>query len=303
MIIADVGDRLRHAREHRGMSLRDASRRTRLSVAVLQAIERNDFASLPGGMFRKAYVRTLAGEVGLDPNEIAADYAARFEPPIESVIQDRHLGPQQKLIEQLAPSPRRSLVTLAVLAAPAAVWLMLQPGPVGPTVALEDAASELVAASIPRGASMTDAADRPRDAALTPIAAHAADVPLRIELAATGWCWVAAETDGERVLYRLLQPGEHVVLEAQRLISLRLGDAGSVTVSINDGARRSPGRLGEVVELEVTPGNVEGLREVAVETASELSGRDATFAPARRALPMTRAAPPVWRRARGCRPC
>ena len=64
---------------------------------------------------------------------------------------------------------------------------------------------------------------------------------------------VAAESDGERVIYRLLSPGERVMLEGERVIALRLGNAGSVTLSINDGPRRSPGRDGQVVELELTP--------------------------------------------------
>jgi hypothetical protein len=87
-------------------------------------------------------------------------------------------------------------------------------------------------------------------------------------MAASDWCWVAAESDGERVLYRLLEPGEHVVLEGERRIALRLGNAGSVTVSINDGPSRSPGVNGQVVELELTPDNVEAFREGAVESGS-----------------------------------
>jgi cytoskeleton protein RodZ len=268
IVTGDIGGRLRRAREQRGMSLHDAARRTKLSIYLVQAIERNDFAGLPGGMFRKAYVRTLAVEVGLDPNEIAADYCARFEPPIESPVPDRAVRLQQQLIAHLAPSPRRSIVTLAVLAAPAAAWLMLQPGSVRPHVARDDVASRFVAAPMPRGPSVTVTSRGRRGTAPVAIAAQATDVPLRIELAASGVCWVAAETDGERVIYRLVQPGERVVLEGQRLISLRLGDAGSVTLSINDGPRRSPGRDGEVVELEVTPGNVEGFRDGAVETVS-----------------------------------
>lgn len=261
----DIGGRLQRAREDRGISLRDAAKRTRLSIAVVQAIERNDFASLPGGMFRKAYVRTLAVEVGLDSNEIAADYCAQFEPPIEPAAQDRYVDRQQKLIEQLAPSPRQSIVTLAVLAAPAAAWFMLQPGSVRPGVASVDAASQVVAVPLPRDAS----AGSPRDATPTAIDAQTRDVPLRIELVATGWCWVAAATDGERVLYRLVEPGERLVLEGRRMISLRLGDAGAVTLSINDGPSRSLGRDGEMAELEVTPDTVEGLRDGAVEAVSD----------------------------------
>src|SRR5688572_10889175 len=83
IVTDDIGGRLLRAREQRGLSLRDTAQRTKLSISVLQAIERNDFASLPGGMFRKAYLRTVAAEVGLNPNEVAADYCAQFEPPVE----------------------------------------------------------------------------------------------------------------------------------------------------------------------------------------------------------------------------
>ncbi|MDO8681608.1 MAG: helix-turn-helix domain-containing protein [Acidobacteriota bacterium] len=85
----DVGGRLRRAREQRGLSLRDAAHRTKLSIFTLEAIERNDFGRLPGGMFRKAYVRTLAAEVGLDPGELASEYCARFEPREEPAPPER----------------------------------------------------------------------------------------------------------------------------------------------------------------------------------------------------------------------
>ena len=262
-LAGDIGGRLRSAREHRGLSLSDVARRTRLSVNVLQAIERNDFTSLPAGMYRKAYVRTLAAEVGLNPTEIAADYCERFDPRVETVavaVPIHSAALQEKWIQQLTPSPQRSIVTLMAFAAPAVAWFMLQPGPVAAKVPLDHVSSDFVALTV----------DPPRVAAASVAigATHATAMPLRIEMAATGWCWVAAETDGERVMYRLVEPGERVVLEGQRMIALRLGDAGSVMLSINDGASRSFGGHGQVVELEVTPGNVEGLRDGVVATAS-----------------------------------
>ena len=271
-LTGDIGGRLRRAREDRGLSLSDAARRTKLSINVLQAIERNDFTNLPGGMFRKAYVRTLAAEVGLDPNAMAADYCERFEPPVETVavaVPIHSAALQEKWIRQLTPSPQRSIVTLAAFAAPAVAWFMLQAGSVGATVPLDYAASDFAALPMSRTASIGLTADAPRGAAMPiAIAAHTTAVPLRIEMTATGWCWVAAETDGQRVMYRLVEPGERVVLEGQRMIALRLGDAGSVMLSINDGASRSFGGYGQVVELAVTPDNVEGLRNGAVATAS-----------------------------------
>jgi hypothetical protein len=67
-------------------------------------------------------------------------------------------------------------------------------------------------------------------------------------------------------MYRLVEPGERVVLEGHRMIALRLGNAGAVTLSINAGASRSFGHDGQVVELTVTPDNVDALRDGAVTT-------------------------------------
>jgi transcriptional regulator with XRE-family HTH domain len=258
----DIGGRLRRARECRGLSLADAARLTKLSLNVLQAIERNDFTSLPGGMFRKAYVRTLAAEFGLNPNELAADYCARFEPPVETTAVPNHDSAEEKWVRQLTPPPQRSIVTLAAIAAPAIVWFMLQSGPSGATVPLDSAVNEFAAVPLSPGSIALTAVPASDDVVTSSVITPPATLaPLRIEMAATNWCWVAAETDGARVMYRLVEPGERVVLEGQRTIALRLGNAGAVTLSINDGASQSFGGDGEVVELEVTPDNVEGLRE------------------------------------------
>jgi cytoskeleton protein RodZ len=267
MLTGEIGDRLKHARERRGLSLSEVARRTKLSVNVLQAIERNDFASLPGGMFRKAYVRTMAAEVGLDPNEIAAAACERFEPRVETVaVPDRDAALQQKWLQQLTPAPHRSIVGLAAFAVPAVAWFMLQPMAAGTRAPVDAVSSEFAAMPASQGASIALTADALHGAATPTAVAARTAVPLRIEMAATGWCWVAAETDGERVMYRLVEPGERVVFEGQRLIALRLGDAGSVTLSINDGASRSLGGEGQVVELKVTPDNVDGLRDGATVT-------------------------------------
>lgn len=270
MIDHDIGGRIRHAREQHGLTLEDTARLTKLSFIVLRAIERNDFASLPEGLYRRAYLRTLAAEVGLDPDEIAADYQALHETPADPPPIAGHDSPlRDRWIDELAPPPRGSLVTLAFLAALAAAWFSLQPGPAPPAgVAVEAIADAPAAVLTPaedeRIVTMPQTGDT--DTRVATISERSGAL-LRIEMAAADWCWVAAESDGERVLYRLLAPGEEVMLEGRRMIALRLGNAGSVTIAINDGERRSAGRVGEVVDIVVTPDNVGALRNAAAATA------------------------------------
>jgi cytoskeletal protein RodZ len=74
----DFGAKLRGARERRGVSLRQIAETTKISVAALEALERNDPSRLPGGIFRRAFVRSYAAEVGLDPEATVREFLERF---------------------------------------------------------------------------------------------------------------------------------------------------------------------------------------------------------------------------------
>jgi cytoskeletal protein RodZ len=76
--MGDFGGKLRQARERRGVSLRQISSATKISVGVLEALERNDVSKLPGGIFSRAFVRSYASEVGLDPDETIRDFVSEF---------------------------------------------------------------------------------------------------------------------------------------------------------------------------------------------------------------------------------
>ncbi|KUG23442.1 transcriptional regulator, xre family [hydrocarbon metagenome] len=65
---------LKEKREALGLSLADVFRRTRISVAYLQAIENNDFQLLPVSVYTKNFIRTYARALGVDSEPIIANY-------------------------------------------------------------------------------------------------------------------------------------------------------------------------------------------------------------------------------------
>ena len=69
-----LGERLKSEREAQGIKLEDLSARTRVSVRLLSAIESEDFDQLPGGVFNVSFVRQYARHVGLDEDEIVAEF-------------------------------------------------------------------------------------------------------------------------------------------------------------------------------------------------------------------------------------
>src|SRR5688500_17053372 len=70
----DFGRTLREARERRGPTLRQVANATNISMAALEALEHNDRSRLPGGIFTRAFVRSYALEVGLDPDTTVREF-------------------------------------------------------------------------------------------------------------------------------------------------------------------------------------------------------------------------------------
>jgi len=114
---SDFGVRMKQAREAKGISLRHIAEVTKISVTALEALERNDISRLPGGIFSRAFVRSYALEIGLDPEQTVRDFIARF--PDDSVTQGSRYVP---FVDESADEPRKRklsgvLIALLVLVA------------------------------------------------------------------------------------------------------------------------------------------------------------------------------------------
>jgi cytoskeleton protein RodZ len=113
----DFGARMRHVREQRGVSLRQIAETTKLSVSALEALERNDISRLPGGLFSRAFVRSYAAEIGMDPEQAVREFLSDF--PHESVMAGRPHGPHDDR------SRRRSRFALRAMMITATIVLMV----------------------------------------------------------------------------------------------------------------------------------------------------------------------------------
>ncbi|MFL6467849.1 MAG: helix-turn-helix domain-containing protein, partial [Pyrinomonadaceae bacterium] len=70
-----LGEKLRQAREQRGISISEVAEQTRISALYLESIENNDYRPLPGGIFNKGFVKSYAKFIGVDEHEALSDYA------------------------------------------------------------------------------------------------------------------------------------------------------------------------------------------------------------------------------------
>jgi len=70
-----LGEKLRQAREERGISISEVAEQTRISPHYLELIEVDDYRTLPGGIFNKGFVKSYAKYVGIDEIEALQDYS------------------------------------------------------------------------------------------------------------------------------------------------------------------------------------------------------------------------------------
>jgi cytoskeletal protein RodZ len=92
-----AGAKLKRARERCGLSLRQIADATKISISVLEGLERDDIKYLPAGVLGRGYVRSFAEAVKLDPETIVAEFVAQFPessvkhgyPPSERIEEDK----------------------------------------------------------------------------------------------------------------------------------------------------------------------------------------------------------------------
>jgi cytoskeleton protein RodZ len=103
------GDKLKREREMRRITLDEISESTKIPRRYLESLERENFESLPGGVFNKGFVKAYARFLGLDEEQAVADYVAvaREEPaPEDQFPLEIHEKPDREL------NPRKSQLPL-----------------------------------------------------------------------------------------------------------------------------------------------------------------------------------------------
>jgi transcriptional regulator with XRE-family HTH domain len=76
--VASVGERLRVAREEKGLALEDVAAQTRIPRRHLESIESGDWERLPAPTYTIGFARSYASAVGLDRTEIGDQLRAEM---------------------------------------------------------------------------------------------------------------------------------------------------------------------------------------------------------------------------------
>jgi cytoskeletal protein RodZ len=264
----DFGGKLRQARERRGISLRQIAASTKIAAAALDALERNDISKLPGGIFSRAFVRSYAIEVGLDPDDTVREFLERFnqEPaPTADAVAAAIPEEERQFQERQRKAARMAIVAAAVLVVLIGGLVFAYRARVAARRAQQDAQATTASAA-PAAAPDSAAAEPDPPPASAPVpsvsdrsvppATAAGAVPagqLRLEIHPTADCWVSVTADGRKVFARVMPAGEKQTIAIAKDATVEIGDAGAFAYAINGKPGKSLGDKGQVTTLKLTP--------------------------------------------------
>jgi transcriptional regulator with XRE-family HTH domain len=106
MAKGSFGELLKREREMREISLNELTVATRVAPRFLEALENEDWAKLPGGVFNRGFVRAIARYLGLSEERFLAEY---------DLARGQMMAAKPAVRENPIPSPSRWLVVLLIL--------------------------------------------------------------------------------------------------------------------------------------------------------------------------------------------
>ena len=271
------GDHLKREREMRGVSLDEISAATRIATRFLQAIENEQWDKLPGGVFNRGFVRAMGRYLGLDEENIVAEYAAaagdRPSVPVwtgspPAVTPDRPwlawiLAAVAALVLATGgwygvrrifawrASRRTGQINAASAPSPRAQPPLPSAGEPFPVSAEPAPAPPPNSSALPRGADSTLV---PATGPISP----APTLPFKLKVEAGKTTSVTVEADARRVFEGTMKAGQDYTFTARDKIQVSAHDAGALLLELNGKALAPIGPPGQEGTATLTRESLKG---------------------------------------------
>jgi cytoskeletal protein RodZ len=238
-----IGDDLAAARHQIGLTVTQVSQRTCIREAIIRGIERGDYSGCGGDFYARGHIRSIARSIGADPDSFLRAYdAAQGPPPTVTATDVFQPSAPIKFKERRRPNWTAAMALALALIVGLVTYHLLRPSQ-APSTAGRAAAVHAQA----QAAGKKQAQPRPQ---ASRVWAHR----VVIHLTARHDCWVQLTTAAGRPVFTgLVYGGTARSWTARQAVSLRLGNPGAVTLTVN-GSSQSPGPPGRPVTLSFGPG-------------------------------------------------
>jgi cytoskeleton protein RodZ len=281
MTTGTFGEGLKREREMRGVTLEEISAATRIATRFLRAIEGEHWDQLPGGVFNRGFVRAVARYLGLDEENIVAEYTLAVgdhqnvpvwtgSPPMVTPEQPWLAGIVSVVILLALLGggwfgTRRLLAWRAARRAAQSTTLSAAPSPApSPTSASQETPAEpappndVAPPSNAQGAASGAPATATDSATATPPISPENDL-FELKIAASRRTKVTIVADKDVVYDGFMKPGENHFFSATDHFQVSAEDAGVLQIELNGKALPPIGPAGHAGKITLTRDALKGV--------------------------------------------
>lgn len=244
MAKGNFGERLKRERELREVTLEEITTATRIAPRFLDALENEDWEKLPGGVFNRGFVRSIARYLGLNEEALLGEYDMAHGTQVPTSEQE--VAPKEPLPKDWRPAA----IILGVLILIGALvfggvrlfkhWSNRH--------APKQTAAATAPTSPPASVVLPVAADVPATTAnatsitSVPLAPPAGSLDLQVTVKSDAHLLMLA--DGRVVLYDQVHAGQSLQVAANDGFEVTAANAGAVLLELNRQAMPALGALG-----------------------------------------------------------
>lgn len=274
----ELGARLKKIREEKGISLEDLQEMTKIRKSYLVAIEEGNESVLPGEVYLKGFLKSYAQAIGMNPQEVMADYEK---------LQGSDLEEEREALEEMLrngePRFKPFTIHLIIILAIVAIILFsifnilrLNPGDESPTPppATEEQEEmpdreqedpltqeereildmDLESFFLPylRNEPLILLEDAARGGS-QPVGVDTVETQeegIQLQMLAVERSWIRVTVDGVNMFQGFLEEGDQQRFTGEQEIAIRVGNAGGILLQDGEGEYSIPlGERGEVADL------------------------------------------------------
>jgi len=231
--MASIGQELKRERGLRGITLREISESTKISLRFLQALEDDQLDLIPGRFFIKGILRTYAKYIGLDEEHFLNKY---YEETLLKTEEERKEQKKKKeapgIFQKKANFPNIVFISVLLLLILLSVYFILKP---------QSKTESLTETTIP--ATFKEEPSLPPE--LEPAVKE--ENALNLEISFLQETWIQVYADGELILDGIKKPGEEASIKASEELILHVGNAGGISYFLNGEKGKSLGESNVVI--------------------------------------------------------
>ncbi len=240
-----AGEILKKRREELGRDIQEIADLLKIRADCIRAIEEDAFEKLPAPVYTLGYIRCYARYLGIDADPIVEYYSKNLSQPRASTIIPIAFS-QKK-------SPLISYAIVVLLGVVAALFLAVyfRQRPAG-NAAVAPVKPETVEAA-PAAPAATSSAPASPPLTSAPAAAQTEAGTHTLSVTASRTTWMLLRFSGGKTEELMMKPGESRNWSFADSLSMKVGNAGGIRISLDGKDLGAPGLPGQVLTLELPP--------------------------------------------------